>query len=123
MADVSISKDPHKGLMALTKDVLASRILELHSELARERTRREAAEGTVWRAPETADSGQSLILSAPWPGGHPFRGEGYRDRHDGTWRWANGKPVERPVTHIADLPMPPARTPAASLPSVGSFHG
>jgi hypothetical protein len=111
MADLAIPAPAMKGLLSLEKKVLASRVLELHSELARERVRREAAEGTVWRAPETAKPGQSLILSAPWPARGefrgPFRGEGYRDRVDGTWRWANGKPVGRPVTHVADLPMPP----------------
>lgn len=116
-----------RSLMNRTKDELASRVLELMDEVDRERTRREAAEGKAWRAPETAKPGHSLILSAPWPERGefrgPFRGEGYRDREDGTWRWANGKPVGRPVTHVADLPMPPARTPESRLPAVGSFHG
>ncbi len=116
-----------RSLMNRTKDELASRVLELHDLLDRERARREAAEGKAWRAPETAKPGHSLILSAPWPARGefrgPFRGEGYRDREDGTWRWANGKPVERPVTHVADLPMPPARTRDADLPACGSFHG
>jgi hypothetical protein len=70
-----------------------------------------AADRLVWIHPDDARGGESYIVSAPWPDGHPYRGEGVRE-DDGCWYWANGHPIERPVIAVLPTPIPPREPPA-----------
>lgn len=63
-----------------------------------------------WQSIESAPQHTSVILSAPWPEGQPFRGEAMLD-WNGVWKWADGRSVEPRNTpaHWMPLPDPPAR--------------
>jgi hypothetical protein len=58
-----------------------------------------------WMHPDEAQTRRSYIVSAPWPDGQPFRGEGVRE-DDGRWYWANGKLIERSVNAVCEFPNP-----------------